>query len=331
MASAAEGFGRRLTIGVEEELFLLDPETWDLAPEVARVLGAPGLKTELFAAVVETNTAVCGSAEEALAELGRLRRAVSEAAEREGLAFAAAGTHPFAVPEQQPVVQEPRYLKMVAEMGAAALRQLVSGLHAHVGMASFDDCLRTQEAILPWLPAVLALSANSPYLAGEETGGLSARAARLLELPRGGPPPPFGSRAGWERAIADTGEDYTRSWWDVRPHPRLGTLEVRVADQPTDVRRAAALAALVQALCAAAEPLAAPLDRDDYLERRARAAAGEADVDELLALVEPAARRLGSSELLESLRTPPEAHRQREVGRRDGLVAVVADLAARTG
>ncbi len=323
-------FGRALTLGVEEELFLVDPETWDLAPAAQRVLGDPGLKTELFAAVVETNTRVCESADDLLAELTRLRGVVRAAAAREGLVFAATATHPFAVPERQEIVPEPRYLKMVDELGERVRRQLVSGLHVHVGMESFAACLATLEAVLPWLPAVLALSLNSPYLGGVEDGALSARAARLLELPRGGPPPALRTEAEWERAVAETGEDYTRIWWDVRPHPRLGTLEVRLADQPTDVRRAAALAALVQALCAAAEPVGKPTDREAFLAARAAAAHGDAPTDDLLALVEPAARRLGSWELVESLRGPTEAERQLEVGRRDGLVALTRDLVGRS-
>jgi carboxylate-amine ligase len=320
-----------LTLGVEEELFLLDPETWELSPGVERLLGPPGLKTELFAAVVETNTPICGSAHEARDELVRLRRVAREAAAREGLALAASASHPFAKPEEQEIVQEPRYVKMLEEMGSGALRQLVAGLHVHVGMGSFEECLATIEAILPWLPAVLAFSVNSPFLDGDETGVLSTRAGRLLELPRGGPPPPLATRADWERTIAESGEDYTRIWWDVRAHPRLGTVEVRMADQPTDVLRSAALVALVQALVEAAEPVAGPLDRGEFLELRAAAARGEGATDDLLALVEPAARRLGSWELVERLREPPEAHRQLDVGRRAGLVAVAADLAARSG
>ena len=104
-----------------------------------------------------------------------------------------------------------------------------------------------------------------------------------------------------------------------------------MADQPTDVRRAGALVALVQALAEAAEPRRRPLDRDEFLELRAAAARGQGATEELLALVEPAARRLGSWELVAPLREPPEAHRQLEVGRRAGLVAVAADLVARSG
>ncbi len=235
---------------------LLDAETFALAPGVERLLGPEGLKTELFSCLVETNTPVCESAAEALTELVRLRALVRDAAGSEGLAVAAAGTHPFSRAEDQQIVAEPRYLKMLEELGPKLRRQLVCGLHVHVGMESFEACLQTLAAIVPWLPAVLALSLNSPYVQGEETGALSSRAARLGELPRGAQPPSFASPEEWEAHIAATGKDYTRSWWDARPHPRLGTIEIRIADQPTSVGRSAALAALVQALC-----VAAPLGR----------------------------------------------------------------------
>ena len=318
-------FGRRLTLGVEEELLLLDAQTLALAPGVERVLGPDRLKTELFSCLVETNTPVCDSAEEALVELVQLRDVVRERARQEGLVVAASGTHPFSLPDEQPIVQEPRYLEMVEELGSKTRRQLVCGLHVHVGMGSFDECLRTLAAVVPWLPPVLALSLNSPYLAGMETGALSSRAARLLELPRSGRPPQLRSKVEWEAAIAATGEDYTRSWWDARPHPLLGTLEVRIADQQTSVARTAALAALVQALCAVA-PEPGRWDHDGYFARREAASRGDAATDELLALVEPAARELGTWELIETLREPVEALRQLETGRRAGLRQVAAEL-----
>ena len=287
---------------------LLDAESFALAPGVERLLGPPGLKTELFSCLVETNTPVCETAGEAFVELRRLRGVVADAAAREGLVVAASGTHPFSIPEEQPIVSEPRYVKMVEELGQIAKGQLVCGLHVHVGMESFDTCLRTLAGIRPWLPALLTVSANSPYLAGEETGELSSRLSRLRRLPRGGPPPPLATMADWETAVAAAGVDYTRIWWDARPHPRLGTLEVRIADQATSVERAGALVALVQALCAS-PPAAGP---------------------DLLAAVEPAARQLGTWELVELLREPQEALRQLEVGRADGLEAVAADLVRRS-
>ena len=305
----ADNFGRSLTLGVEEELMLLDAETLALAPGVERLLPEAGLKTELFSCLVETNTPICETALEAGDELRRLRRVVVERAAGEGLVVAAAGTHPFSIPEEQRIVDEARYRKMVDELGAVAKAQLVCGLHVHVGMESFETCLRTLAGIRPWLDGLLLLSANSPYLAGEETGELSSRLGRLRQLPRAGPPPPLATPADWEQEVGAAGVDYTRIWWDARPHPRLGTLEIRIADQATSVDRATALVALVQALCAAPP---------------------EAGTD-LLEAVEPSARELGTWELVETLREPAaEALRQLEVGRADGVEAVAADLVRRS-
>jgi carboxylate-amine ligase len=198
-----------------------------------------------------------------------------------GLAVAAAGSHPFAVPEEQPIVQEPRYTEFVDYAGVSARRQGVQGLHVHVAMPGPDECYGVLEAILPWLPLVLALSANSPYLAGEATGMASNRAAVLAELPRSGAPPAFGSYAGWEAWVERLVElgvtaDYTRIWWDVRPHPRLGTLEIRMPDQPTALERSTAFVALVRALCRwALEAEHTPPDparRGDYAQNRWAAA-----------------------------------------------------------
>lgn len=287
---------------------LVDPKTLGLAPGVERLLPQEGLKTELFSCLVETNTPVCETAFEARDELRRLRRLVLERVEDEGLALAAAGAHPFSDPAEQRIVDEPRYAKMVEELGPVAKGQLVCGLHVHVGMESFEECLRTLARIRPWLSHVLDVSANSPYLAGEETGELSSRLGRLHELPRSGPPPQLATFSDWKDAVAEAGVDYTRIWWDARPHPRLGTLEVRIADQPTSVERSAALAALVQALCAA-PPEPGP---------------------ELLEAVRPAATELGTWELVETLQEPVEALRQLEVGRSEGLEAVTADLVRRS-
>jgi len=287
---------------------LLDRDTYALASGVEKLLGPDGLKTELFSCFLETNTPVCADVFEARDEIVRLRRLAAERAAREGLLVAAAGSHPFSLPEEQQVVQEERYLRMLEELGDKARGQIVFGLHVHVGMESFEQCLRVLGWVTPRLPALVALSANSPYLAGAETGRLSSRIGRLHELPRSGPPPALGSVAEWEAAVEREGVDYTRIWWDARAHPRLGTLEVRAPDQATSVERSVALVALVQALCAAPP----------------------GPTDDLVAAVEPAARELGNRSLLLTLREPPEAERQLDVGRRLDLVAVAADLAART-
>jgi len=324
------GFGRELTVGVEEELFLVDATTLETVPLFSSVVPEPGprLKPELFACIVEITTPICEDAAGVLTELQRLRGEVAQRARPYGATILAAGTHPTAVGEGQPIVPEQRYLDLVAGLGSRVYRQLVCGLHLHVGMRDEVSCLRALEGVLPWLPVLLSLSANSPFAEGEDSGVRSARAGRLAELPRGGPPPVLRSWSVWESVA---GPDYTRWHWDVRPHPRFGTLEVRIPDQQTDVRRSAAFAALVQALVRAVSDTAPePYDRPLYLERRAAAATAPPDPAELAALsslVEPAARELGSWELVEALLTgPPEAERQLELG----AVAAVQDMAERS-
>jgi glutamate---cysteine ligase / carboxylate-amine ligase len=347
-----------LTLGVEEEVMILSAGSLDQVGAVATLLGEvegrtlPGvLKTELFASVVELATGVCGSVEEVADSLTALRSTANDAGARHGLALAAAGTHPFARPELQPVVDEKRYTSFVGYGGISARRQGVQGLHVHVGMPSGDDCWRALEWMLPWLPLVLALSANSPYLAGEATGLASNRAPVLAELPRAGAPPALGSYAGWQTWVDRLVElgvsaDYTRVWWDVRPHPRLGTLEVRMPDQPTALARTVSFAALVQALAAAAlgAPPAPPCDRGYYAQNRWAAARFGPQAErihpdatralhapelwaELLELLRPAARRLGTLELLEQIDPAScEADLQLAIGEPR---AIAADLVRR--
>jgi carboxylate-amine ligase len=311
----------------------------------------PGrLKTELFASVFEINTDICETVGEVDDALPVLRRAAARAAEEEGLAVAAAGTHPFARPEAQPIVKEERYVAFLGYGGISVRRQGVQGLHVHVGMPSPEDCWRCLDAILPWLPVVLALSANSPWFAGELTGMASNRAPILAELPRGGAPPGFTSYGEWEawvERLMSIGvmEDYTRTWWDVRPHPKLGTLEVRVPDQPTDVRLSPAFAALIQAMCATALAggLAGGSPRADYIQNRWAAARFGPPANlihpdglsfptatelaaELLERVRPAAERLGGADVLARLDPSAcEADRQLEqTDPREAAAALVA-------
>jgi carboxylate-amine ligase len=320
-----------LTLGVEEEVMILDADSLDQVGAVATLLAEvegralPGvLKTELFASVVELSTGICASVGEAEDALRALRAAAAEAAGRHGLAVAAAGSHPFARPQDQPVVDEERYTSFVGHAGITARRQGVQGLHVHVGVASGEDCWRALEWALPWLPLVLALSANSPFLAGRATGLASNRAPVLTELPRAGAPPALGTYDGyvrWVDRLVELGvtADYTRIWWDVRPHPRFGTLEVRIPDQPTSVDATVRFAALAQALVATAlERPAVACDRGHYAQNRWAAARFGPAAElihpdgtrvarvpelwaELLELVAPAAGALGTLALLEAV------------------------------
>jgi glutamate---cysteine ligase / carboxylate-amine ligase len=344
-------FGRALTVGVEEELWILDSETLDLAAGVKQlVAGAeqrtlPGvLKTELHASVVEITNEVADSPDAAVDRIAELRRGAAEIAAANGMLLAAAGSHPTSHPDQQEIAQDERYLEFVEYAGPSARRQGVSGLHVHVGMPSADDCFRVMETILPWLPLVLALSANSPYFAAEETGMLSTRAEVLGFLPRAGAPPALRSYAEWEsfvdRMVA-TGlaSTYTSFWWDVRPHPAFGTLEIRAPDQPTSLERTRAFARLLHALCAWALDAPPrpydPADRGIYQQNRWAASrfgphgklihpdrADALTVPELLRELPVAADGFDGESC--------EADRQLEVGRAEGLRAVSADLVERS-
>ena len=344
MIEAHFGGSPPLSVGIEEELMILDAGSLEPVGAVevllrdAPVDELPGtLKTEMHASVVELTTGVCADVGEAVAALRELRAAAGRSARANGLVVAAAGAHPSAHLESLPVVQEERYLEMIRSVGYAARRQGVNGLHVHVGVATAEQCYERLEAVLPWLPVVLALSANSPFVDGEDTGMLSMRAPILAELPRAGAPPWFGSYGAWEAWVERlTGlgvlADYTRIWWDVRPQPRLGTLEVRVADQPTSLERTRLLAsALVSLVEHASARDSDPAARGDYAQNRWAAARGGLDAQ----LVHPDGDRVvGARELARELLgaepPEPEAVRQLEIAAAAGQRAVAADLVART-
>ena len=359
-----QAFGRSSpwSLGVEEEVMILDTETLALTPGVAALVdwaegrSLPGvLKMELLASMVELATEVCATPAEALEAIAQLRACAAEGAGENGLVIAAAGTHAFSLPTAQQIAPDPRYLEFVKYAGISARRQAVCGLHVHVGMPGAEECMAALEGVLAWLPVVLAISANSPFLAGEETGLVSARAEVLAQLPRAAAPPVFGSYEEWEAFVErfvrlGLADGYTRFWWDIRPHPRFGTLEIRAPDQPTAMELTAAFTALLQALCVTVleGPSPRPAQRGDYAQNRwaalrfgPRAELIHPDGDrlataselgrELLELVAPAARELGTEELLRPLDpTRCEADRQLEVARADGLEAVCADVAERT-
>jgi glutamate---cysteine ligase / carboxylate-amine ligase len=339
-------FGRTLTVGVEEEVWILDADTLELVPAVETLIAAvdgrelPGLlKTELHASVVELATDVADSAEGAVARLAELRAVAADAAARNGLSVAASGSYPTAVPAEQAIAESARYQDFVAYAGPSARRQGVSGLHVHIGMPDADACFRVMETILPWLPVVLALSANSPYLEGRDTGMLSIRAEILGILPRHGAPPPLRCYGEWERFVermVATGlaGDHTSFWWDIRPNPRFGTLEIRAPDQATALERTAAFVHLLHDLCAWAldappRPFE-PAERGVYDQNRWAASRFgphgrliHPDRDEAMTV----------ADLLDELPVPTalagdscEADRQLEIGRTNGLEAVCAAL-----
>jgi glutamate---cysteine ligase / carboxylate-amine ligase len=308
------GSASPLSLGVEEELFLVDPETLEPVPAIQRVASeADGqIKPELFACIAEAATPICRDADEILAGLRRLRAAVADR-----VAIVASGTHPLADAAGQEIAPVKRYRRMAHELGMVVNEQLVCGLHVHVAMADAETALRAFEGVVPWLPTLLALSANSPYWAGEDTGLRSTRAERLLLMPTGGTPPLLPDWDAWEVATAG---DEGRRHWDAWPRPEHGTLEVRVMDQQTDVRRSAGFAGIVQALVAAAlDEDIEPYDRELYARRRsdaARVPPNPSDVEALVRLVQ-------QNELaLHVLGGRPEAERQLQLGPEPALRAM---------
>ncbi|MCW2974979.1 MAG: Enzymatic protein of unknown function [Actinomycetia bacterium] len=336
MIEAHFGESPAFSLGVEEELMILDAETLEPAAAVGVLLqGVAGLelpgslKTELHASVVELNTKVCTSVSDAIAALRELRAVADGIARENGLVVAAAGAHPVAPLESLPVVQEPRYLEMLEQVGYPARRQGVNGLHVHVGVESAAQCYERFEAVLSWLPVVLALSVNSPYVDGVANGMLSNRAGVLAELPRGGAPPAFGSYAEWEAwverlVVLGVMGDYTRLWWDIRPHPRFGTLEIRIADQPTSLARTELLVHVVRDLVEHAPARVTP--RGDYVQNRVAAASFGLDArlihpgGESVVTARDLARELLGAE-------PPESEALAQLA---AGASVAADLVART-
>lgn len=260
------------SLGVEEELMLVDADTLEPARDgFTRVFGdaTERIKPELFESFVEIVTGVVETVEEAESELRTLRREVAGRAADHGLAVIAVGSHPTAR-GHPPIVPVERYLRLEEKLGERIHLQTVCGLHVHVSVPDADMCLRAFESIVPRLPGLLAVSANSPYWDGEPSGWKSVRARRLLEMPTGGTPPVLRSWDDWHAA---TRGDSTRRHWDAWPRPEYGTLEVRVMDQPTTVSGTGELAAEVQRLvreCAEVE--SEPMDRAAYAAARDRAA-----------------------------------------------------------
>jgi carboxylate-amine ligase len=254
------GSGEPYTIGVEEEYMLLDGESFDLVQRIDTVLAAfvgheseAQMKPELMQSVLEVATPVCRNAADADRELRRLRRGVHEIASANGLRVGSAGTHPFSLFERQRITARDRYRALVDQMQYVARRELIFGLHVHVAVDDPDKAIHVVNGILVDLPLLLALSASSPFWRGEPTGLASTRQPIFAAFPRSGPPPRFRDYEDYAEVIGwleHTGciADYTHIWWDIRPHPRLGTVEIRICDGVTRVEDAIAIAAFCQAL-----------------------------------------------------------------------------------
>jgi carboxylate-amine ligase len=354
------GSSAPFSLGVEEEFQLLNPETYDLTSRFDEVLtaagGDPRIKAELLQSTAEVATDVARDVREAIEHARDLRRRVRDAAAANGVVVASAGTHPFSRYEHQDVTEEDRYRDLVESLQWVVDRQLIFGLHVHVGMASADQAIQVANALRTWLPELLALSANSPYWHGRDTVLASARSKVFDAMPRSGLPPAFSSFEEFELLVergvrTNSFDDYTYIWCDLRPHPKLGTIEIRVCDAQTRIENVAAIVALVQSLAAA---LAERHEREGALpiqpvtliaENKWRAARYGLDADlvdlehdterpareavrALLETAEAAARRLGCAEELREVEGVLErgtgADEQRRVHERTGSLLAVA-------
>jgi carboxylate-amine ligase len=254
------GASEPFTLGVEEEYMLLDPQTFDLVQHVDTVLSAvqdgefeERIGPELMQSVLEISTPVCKTAGDVERELRKLRSHVTQAAHGQGLRVGSAGTHPFSLFERQRITARDRYRNLVDQLQYVARRELIFGCHIHVAVDNADKAIQLINALLVHLTELLALSASSPFWRGEPTGLSSSRQMVFAAFPRSGPPPRFSGYDDYAEVVGQlekTGciADYTHIWWDVRPHPRFGTIEVRVMDAVTHVEETVAITAYVQGL-----------------------------------------------------------------------------------
>jgi carboxylate-amine ligase len=254
------GTGDQYTLGVEEEYMLLNAETFDLVQHIDTVLDAltgheheSRINAELMQSTVEIATPVCRTAADVAVALRTLRRTVCDVAADQGLRVGSAGTHPFSLFERQRITARDRYRNLVDQLQYVARRELIFGMHVHVAVDGPEKAVQVVNGLLNDISGLLALSASSPFWRGEPTGLASSRQMVFAAFPRSGPPPRFADYADYAEVVGHlerTGciADYTHIWWDVRLHPRLGTVEIRICDAVTRVEDAVAITAYCQAL-----------------------------------------------------------------------------------
>ena len=254
----------RPTIGVEVEMQLINPVTLQLTPGIEDLKRATpdaieqSVKPELMQSYVEVNTGICTDTADVRRDLGAKMHALCESAHAAGLRVAWAGTHPISRWDTQQVTDDDRYRRIIDDLQYVARRLVTFGVHVHIGMPDGEAAVAVMNDIARYLPHLLALSANSPFWYGRPSGLQSARIKALEALPRGGMPPEL---SGWSEfcSLYDTLraaggiESVKELWWDMRPHPDFGTLEVRIFDTPLTFDEVISMAALVQALVVRAE------------------------------------------------------------------------------
>ena len=248
--------GPAYTVGIEEELMILDPDSYALVNAIDDLLeNSPDgeIKPELMESVLEISTNPCQDLREAGASLRSLRRQVRDIADKKGLLIGSAGTHPLARWEDQRITAAPRYRDLVDALRFVARQEIIFGLHVHIGLDDPDKAIHVANGMRVHVPILLALSANSPFWRGDDSGLASVRMPIFRAFPRVGIPPYYDGWKDFEERIAfmvesKTIEDYTYLWYDVRPHPNFGTVEIRAMDAQTRIEHTLALTALIQAM-----------------------------------------------------------------------------------
>jgi carboxylate-amine ligase len=353
------------TVGIEEEVMLLDPAGWGLTQRGDEVLSQAGAElagrcaAETHEAALELRTGPHPTVRAAIAEMRELRALLERDLARLGMAAASSGTHPGPVSEPTKVSPSSRYQVIHRTMRGLARREPTFALHVHVGVPDARRAIRLVNQLRAHLPMLLALSASSPFLHGRSTGLASNRTILFQGFPRTGIPRRFDTYQDWVSTVdvllrSGAIPEPTFLWWDVRPQPRLGTVEVRIMDAQPRLATTAALAALVQALARLEleQGFAAPalvgaqevLAENRFIAARDATAAELIDpvsgvrvpvaqlLDDVLAAAGPHAAALDAIDELESVRMlvlAPEPRRQERLVAAAGIPVLVADLATR--
>ena len=356
------------SLGVEVEYGVIDAATGELAPAAEEILGImgaefpdnehPKAKHELFNSSIEVITGVCQNPDEAADDLKGTLLELKPLLDERGLAMESSGTHPFAVWEDLSLSPGERYQELVDTIGWPARRLAIHGVHFHVGVRSKEKAIQFIDALMSYLPQMLALSTSSPYWMGDDTGLASIRSKIFEIMPTSGLPPWMEDWADFERFMAalikaETIKSVKEVWWDVRPHPTYGTIEFRMCDGIPTLREVRAIAALAQALVVwmdgrvdNGEPLpdipswvarenkwrAARfgLDGRVMLDTSGNTQSFRDNISEMVEFLQPAAKQLGTTDALNSVReileTGSSAQRQRAVVAGGGSLKDVVEL-----